>query len=170
MDCWRRGCRRLATVDMMAGLGVSRGEDARVFERYADDRLVFFIEGAVTVLVAMVAFFFLPNTPSTAKYLSPDEQQFAAARLQADLHGATHSAHVEEEKFSWAAVSIIRIFARVECVTLTLQTLGSLRHPQRQHPPHVDNLLPHPHPHLQLRKHKPTFPPHPDATKTNQIP
>ena len=66
---------------------------------------IFFIEGAITVLVAIVAFFFLPNTPSTASFLTADEQKFAAARLRADLHGATAAANVEEEKFSWPAVS-----------------------------------------------------------------
>lgn len=75
---------------------------------------IFFIEGAITVVVAAVAFFFLPNTPSTAKYLSPEDQQYAAARLQADLHGATTSEHVEEEKFSWQAVSYVTMIFRVQ--------------------------------------------------------
>lgn len=63
--------------------------------------------------MAGVAFFFLPNTPSTAKYLTPEEQKFAAARLQADLHGATSHEHVEEEKFNWQAVSLVIRSSRI---------------------------------------------------------
>lgn len=59
----------------------------------------------MTIIAGMLAFFFLPDTPSSAKYLTHDEQQFAAHRLRIDLHGATSSEHVEEEKFSWSAVS-----------------------------------------------------------------
>ncbi|KAK3709608.1 hypothetical protein LTR37_010829 [Vermiconidia calcicola] len=65
---------------------------------------IFFVEGSITVIVAMVAFFFLPNTPGTAQFLSADEQWLAAHRLRVDLQGATSSHDVEEEKFSWPAV------------------------------------------------------------------
>jgi len=54
-------------------------------------------------MVAMVAFFFLPHTPAQARFLSPEEQVFAAHQLRLDLHGATTAEHVEEEHFSWAA-------------------------------------------------------------------
>ena len=56
----------------------------------------------------MVAFFFLPNTPGSAKFLSADEQWIAAHRLRVDMQGGTSSDHVEEEKFSWQAVSHYR--------------------------------------------------------------
>ncbi|KAK5715981.1 hypothetical protein LTR15_009806 [Elasticomyces elasticus] len=65
---------------------------------------IFFIEGTITVIVACVAFFFLPHTPAQCKFLSPDEQWHAAHRLHMDLNGATLSANVEEEHFSWTAV------------------------------------------------------------------
>jgi len=63
-----------------------------------------FVEGSMTVLVAFAAFWFLPNTPSTAKFLSEEDQHFAAHRLRLDLTGATSSERVDEEKFSWEAV------------------------------------------------------------------
>lgn len=66
---------------------------------------IFFIEGAVTIIVAGVAFFFLPNTPGSARFLTEDEQWVAAHRLWVDMHGATSEDNVEEEKFSWTAVS-----------------------------------------------------------------
>ncbi|KAI5368153.1 Putative major facilitator superfamily, MFS transporter superfamily [Septoria linicola] len=64
---------------------------------------IFFVEGSITVLVAMVAFFFLPDTPSAAKFLSKEEQQTAANMLSHDLGGST-SARVEEEHFNWPEV------------------------------------------------------------------
>jgi hypothetical protein len=39
---------------------------------------IFFIEGAITIVVAGVAFFFLPNTPGTARFLTEDERVVAA--------------------------------------------------------------------------------------------
>lgn len=65
---------------------------------------IFFVEGAITVIVAMVAFFFLPHTPAQARFLTPEEQRQAAHLLKVDLHGATTAEHVEEEHFSWAYV------------------------------------------------------------------
>lgn len=65
---------------------------------------IFFVEGSITIVVAMVAFFFLPDTPSTAKFLSTEEQHTAASMLSHDLGGST-SAKVEEEHFNWAEVS-----------------------------------------------------------------
>ncbi|KAK3115965.1 hypothetical protein LTR53_004192 [Teratosphaeriaceae sp. CCFEE 6253] len=64
---------------------------------------IFFVEGAVTIIVAMVAFFFLPPTPSQCKFLSLEEQTYAAHRLHLDNYGATTSS-VEEEHFTWTAV------------------------------------------------------------------
>lgn len=65
---------------------------------------IFFVEGAITIVVGMAAFFFLPHTPNQARFLSSAEQQHAAHALRLDLHGATAAEHVEEEHFSWPAV------------------------------------------------------------------
>lgn len=70
---------------------------------------IFFVEGAITVVVAIVAFFFLPNTPGSASFLTKEEQWIAAHRLRIDLHGATSAEQVEDEKFSWAAVSQLHL-------------------------------------------------------------
>lgn len=66
---------------------------------------IFFVEGSITILVAMVAFFFLPDTPGKAKFLSEEEQWYITHALRADLSGAAASDKVEEERFSWNAVS-----------------------------------------------------------------
>jgi hypothetical protein len=57
------------------------------------------------VLVAMVAFFFLPDTPGTAKFLTQEEQVIATQLLHLDLHGSTTARRVEDEHFNWREVS-----------------------------------------------------------------
>jgi len=64
----------------------------------------FSVEGSITIVVAVPAYFFLPHTPSQYKFLTEEEEWHAAHRLRLDLHGATNSEHVEEEHFSWPAV------------------------------------------------------------------
>lgn len=68
---------------------------------------IFFVEGALTIAVAMVAFFFLPNTPGSARFLSEEERELAVRRLHVDLYGNVDVERVEAEKFSWEEVSLI---------------------------------------------------------------
>ena len=56
-------------------------------------------------MVAIVAFFFLPDTPGKAKFLSEEEQWYIVHVLRADLQGAAQTDKIDDEKFSWAAVS-----------------------------------------------------------------
>lgn len=42
---------------------------------------IFFIEGALTVLVGVAAFFIMPNTPETASFLTPEERIAAKDRM-----------------------------------------------------------------------------------------
>ncbi|KAK1064176.1 hypothetical protein LTR74_008956, partial [Friedmanniomyces endolithicus] len=65
---------------------------------------IFFVEGALTIVVASVAFFFLPHTPAKCAFLTPEEQWHAAHRLRIDLYGAANAETVEEEHFTWLAV------------------------------------------------------------------
>jgi hypothetical protein len=57
-------------------------------------------------VIAIIAFFFLPHTPSQARFLSEEEQYHAAHRLHLDLHGATQADVVEAEQFSWKAARL----------------------------------------------------------------
>jgi MFS family permease len=66
---------------------------------------IFFVEGSLTIVVAIAAFFFLPDTPGKAKFLSEEEQWYIVHVLRADLQGAAQSDKIDDEKFSWAAVS-----------------------------------------------------------------
>ncbi|SMR63026.1 unnamed protein product [Zymoseptoria tritici ST99CH_3D1] len=65
---------------------------------------IFFVEGAVTICVAAVAFFFLPDTPGSAKFLTEEEQWQTVHRLSDDLGGSTTHAGVEHERFNWQEV------------------------------------------------------------------
>lgn len=46
----------------------------------ANWRLLFLVEGLPTILMAPIAFYFLPDSPESAKFLSEEEKQVAKAR------------------------------------------------------------------------------------------
>ncbi|KAL5114255.1 hypothetical protein ACEQ8H_007864 [Pleosporales sp. CAS-2024a] len=48
-------------------------------------RWVFILEGAITVVIAVSAFFILPNFPRTTSWLTEEERQLAVYRLQEDV-------------------------------------------------------------------------------------
>jgi MFS family permease len=48
-------------------------------------RWVFIIEGGITVAIAFVAFFILPNFPRTTSWLTEEERQLAVYRLKEDV-------------------------------------------------------------------------------------
>lgn len=48
-------------------------------------RWLFIIEGAITVAIALMAFFILPNFPRTTTWLTEQERQLAVWRLQEDV-------------------------------------------------------------------------------------
>lgn len=48
-------------------------------------RWLFIVEGTITIGIALIASFFLPNYPATTRWLSEEEKEFAAWRLLADI-------------------------------------------------------------------------------------
>lgn len=44
-------------------------------------RWLFYIEGALTMGVALLAIFILPDFPSTTRWLSPEERRLAEVRM-----------------------------------------------------------------------------------------
>ncbi|KAH7320623.1 major facilitator superfamily domain-containing protein [Stachybotrys elegans] len=66
----------LIAAGIFAGLDGTRG--------LAGWRWLFIIEGAVTVLVSIIGFFFLPNTPLTTWWLSQREKELAHERMERD--------------------------------------------------------------------------------------
>ncbi|KAK5128829.1 hypothetical protein LTR85_000162 [Meristemomyces frigidus] len=61
-------------------------------------RWLFIIEGVITIAIAAVAFFILPNFPRTTKWLSEEERQLAVWRLQEDI-GVDDWTSSEEQSF-----------------------------------------------------------------------
>jgi len=68
---------------------------------------IFIIEGLLTVVVGILAYFMLPNSVSTASFLKEEERVFAATRLHLDMpsrlaeDGSEHS----HESFKWSEVA-----------------------------------------------------------------
>jgi hypothetical protein len=55
----------------------------------------------MTVVFGVITLFFLPHTPSDAKFLTQEERELAVARLQVDARGAATAGDVAQEEFSW---------------------------------------------------------------------
>ncbi|KDE04157.1 hypothetical protein MVLG_05383 [Microbotryum lychnidis-dioicae p1A1 Lamole] len=51
-------------------------------------RMIFFVEGLMTMTVAIIAFFLLSDRPDTAKWLTPEEKALCAARSKSENVGA----------------------------------------------------------------------------------
>ncbi|CAN9391466.1 unnamed protein product [Alternaria alternata] len=58
------------------------------------------LEGAITVVFGIICFFFMPDTPAAAGFLSDEEKEWALRRMRLDAGGSTE-VDVEDEKFSW---------------------------------------------------------------------
>ena len=61
-------------------------------------RWLFIVEGAITVVIAVAAFFVLPNFPRTTSWLSEEERAIAVWRLQEDI-GTDDWTGSEEQSF-----------------------------------------------------------------------
>ncbi|OQD87507.1 hypothetical protein PENANT_c005G08786 [Penicillium antarcticum] len=61
-------------------------------------RWIFILEGLLTVVVSILAYFWVYNYPSTAEFLAEEERQFIQFRLKNDSDATIN------EKFTWSAV------------------------------------------------------------------
>ena len=77
---------------------------------------MFIALGIVTMTVGIVTFFFLPDTPMTAAFLSEDEKLFVIRRVGDNKTG------IANHKFKWShvkeLVSDVQIYLLVLVVTL----------------------------------------------------
>ncbi|KAK4227808.1 MFS transporter-like protein [Podospora fimiseda] len=64
---------------------------------------IFFVEGAATVVFGIVCFFFMPDTPGMARFLTEEEREWALKRMRIDASGST-SLDVDDEEFDWCWV------------------------------------------------------------------
>ncbi|KAF8600849.1 MFS general substrate transporter [Ceratobasidium sp. AG-I] len=81
---------------------------------------IFILEGLVTVIFAAIAYFYIPDHPSTAKFLTPDEQTEVVRRLAEDNNGLSHE---PDMAFFWDAVKDWKTYAYmlifIACTTPT---------------------------------------------------
>jgi hypothetical protein len=54
-------------------------------------RWLFYIEGSLTVTVAIIAVFVLPDFPTTTKWLTDDERRLALKRMEEDAGAGDHT-------------------------------------------------------------------------------
>jgi MFS family permease len=59
------------------------------------------VEGAMTVVFGITCFFFMPDTPAAAGFLTDEEKEWALVRMRIDAGGSATAAAVEDEEFSW---------------------------------------------------------------------
>ncbi|KAG9100237.1 hypothetical protein FRC06_004377 [Ceratobasidium sp. 370] len=62
-------------------------------------RWLFYIEGALTMAVALAAIFILPDFPSTTRWLSPEERRLAEVRMAEDVGGEVDKDTAQEGHF-----------------------------------------------------------------------
>lgn len=52
------------------------------------------------MIFGVVCFFFMPDTPASAKFLTDEERDWALRRMRIDASGST-SIDVDQEEFDW---------------------------------------------------------------------
>jgi MFS transporter, ACS family, DAL5 transporter family protein len=65
---------------------------------YRGWRWIFILEGILTIVISLAAYFLVYNYPATATFLTPEEKAFVLDRL------ATDNDATRDEKFSWESV------------------------------------------------------------------
>ncbi|KAF2735634.1 pantothenate transporter liz1 [Polyplosphaeria fusca] len=81
-------------------------------------RWVFIIEGAITVVIAVGAFFILPNFPRTTSWLSDEERQLAAYRLLEDVGEDDWTSSASQSFFHGLKLALVDIKTWVLMVLL----------------------------------------------------
>jgi MFS family permease len=82
---------------------------------------IFFIEGAISMVVGIVCFCFLPNMPGQSRFLNESERQLA--RIRSGRISSTVDVNHEQEKFAWNAVR--RGFQDWNTICLALVSIGT---------------------------------------------
>ncbi|KEP54687.1 high-affinity nicotinic acid transporter [Rhizoctonia solani 123E] len=81
---------------------------------------IFILEGLLTIIIAMAAYFFIPDHPSTARFLTPTEQAEVIRRLDDDN---CHLSRANDMGFFWDAVKDWKTYAYmlifIACTTPT---------------------------------------------------
>jgi hypothetical protein len=81
-------------------------------------KLTILQEGLLTIIIAVVAYWFISNYPDTVIWLNKEERAFIQARLKAD------SDATNEEAFSWAEVAIAAKDIKIWLYALAFHTMS----------------------------------------------
>lgn len=68
---------------------------------YQGWRWIFILEGLLTVVVAVGAYFFLEDFPETASFLTPREREFVIHRLKYQGSSSSGRRVAQTEEFKW---------------------------------------------------------------------
>lgn len=82
-------------------------------------RWLFIIEGAITIVIAFVAIFILPNFPRTTTWLSEEERQFAVWRLKEDVGSDDWKSSSEQTFFHGFVLALKDVRVWVLTIMLT---------------------------------------------------
>lgn len=89
---------------------------------------LFIIEGVVTIFVALISYFILPNFPRTTSWLTEEERQLAAWRLEEDI-GEDDWIDSEHQTF-WQGARMA--FCDLKTYVLVCRSLGKQHSPPWQ--------------------------------------
>jgi hypothetical protein len=88
-------------------------------------RWLFYIEGAITVAVAILAIFILPDFPSTSRFLSPQERALAIKRMEEDAGGINDEEETEGSSSGlWLAITDWRVWYMALALTSQVVALS----------------------------------------------
>ncbi|KAH7914086.1 major facilitator superfamily domain-containing protein [Hygrophoropsis aurantiaca] len=92
-------------------------------------RWLFYIEGSLTIFVAICSIFILPDFPHNTRWLTPEERQLAISRLEDDMkvnHDTYQSLDVSAGQGLWMAITDGKVwwFAAIATLQILAQSLG----------------------------------------------
>ncbi|TNY19180.1 putative MFS transporter [Rhodotorula diobovata] len=71
---------------------------------YRTWRNIFLVEGIITMGIALISYFILPDRPETCKWLTPEERLLAEARIKSENVGQTEVVDALHSKTLWSGV------------------------------------------------------------------
>lgn len=72
----------------------------------ANWRLLFLIEGFPSIVIAVAAWFWIPDAPDTARYLSRREKRVARLRLEAEKDTEKKKGFRSKSKLDWSEIGV----------------------------------------------------------------
>jgi sugar phosphate permease len=81
---------------------------------------MFIVLGIITVITGLITYFFLPDTPMKASFLSESEKVFAIKRISDNKTG------IENRRFKWSQIKELVLDVQIYLMILVTVLVGSL--------------------------------------------